>query len=260
MLIERADWADYLAELSRQAAGYTATIDVMTPELGLQTEARSVPLDELGFEQHEGIAIAVGDGTAAHPVTLRHAVADPIRLEATDEPGVPAALAVDGEDGTRTLIRLHPPSTAAEHDVAASRPARLDIFDRSLAKTNVWIDEVAAALGTADRRAAYRVLRAFLHALRDGVGIGESAQLAAELPLVLRGVYYENWRPVGHRHHARHPDEFLQRVASEALLAGETEASYAVAAAAGVLRRHVSPGELDDVLSSLPVRLRQLLS
>jgi uncharacterized protein (DUF2267 family) len=54
-------------------------------------------------------------------------------------------------------------------------------------------------------------------------------------------------------------DEFLAGVASEGRLAGETEASLAVQAVGATLRRHVSAGELDDVLAVLPASLRPLL-
>jgi hypothetical protein len=106
MLIEQTNWTDYLVELSRYAEGYSTSIEVLSTELGDQTEARSVPLRELAYDPHEGIAVSVGGTTAEHPVVLRHVIARPTRLEVTDEPGIPTALMIDAEDGTRTLIRL----------------------------------------------------------------------------------------------------------------------------------------------------------
>ena len=49
-------------------------------------------------------------------------------------------------------------------------------------------------------------------------------------------------------------------MAREAQLAGTTEASFAVSAAMTVLRRHVSGGEIADVLAILPADIRLLLS
>jgi uncharacterized protein (DUF2267 family) len=79
------------------------------------------------------------------------------------------------------------------------------------------------------------------------------------LPLLVRGIYYEGWRPstTPLRYHDR--ETFLRKIADEALLAGSTEASYAVTAAAAVQRRHVSEGEVADVLAILPAEIRQLL-
>jgi uncharacterized protein (DUF2267 family) len=137
---------------------------------------------------------------------------------------------------------------------------RLDVFDRSVEKGNVWINEVAAELETEDRHEAYRVLRAYLHVLRDRLPVTEVAQLAAQLPLLVRGVFYEGWQPARTPLHYRDPVEFAERVAREALLHGATEASFAVAAAARVLVLHVSPGEIDDARRALPEELRPMLA
>jgi uncharacterized protein (DUF2267 family) len=96
--------------------------------------------------------------------------------------------------------------------------------------------------------------------VRDRITVEESAQLAAQLPVLVRGIYYEGWRPstTPQRYHDR--ETFLRKIADEALLAGTTEASYAVAAAAAVLRRHVSEGEIEDVLAVLPTELRELVT
>jgi uncharacterized protein (DUF2267 family) len=137
--------------------------------------------------------------------------------------------------------------------------ARLDVLDRSVEKANMWINEVAAELETADRHEAYRVLRAFLHVLRDGLSVAEAAQLAAQLPVLIRGVFYEGWQPAQVPLRYRDPVEFVDRVAREGLLHGDTEASFAVSATARVLARHVSPGEIDNVLRTLPEELRSLV-
>ncbi|HEX2707985.1 MAG TPA: DUF2267 domain-containing protein, partial [Solirubrobacterales bacterium] len=120
--------------------------------------------------------------------------------------------------------------------------AELSIIERSIEKAHIWLNEVAEQLGTEDRQEAYRALRAYLHALRDRLPVNEAAQLAAQLPELIRGIYYEDWKPGATPVKYRGFDEFLKRVAKEAVLDGETEASYAVSAAAIVLRRHVSAG------------------
>jgi len=60
------------------------------------------------------------------------------------------------------------------------------VIDRSVEKTHVWLNELAAELGREDHQYAYRVLRAVLHAVRDRLTVDEAAQLAAQLP-ELRG-------------------------------------------------------------------------
>ena len=77
---------------------------------------------------------------------------------------------------------------------------RVDVIDRSVEKTHIWLDELSEELGTDDRHHAYRVLRAFLHALRDHLPVDEAAALAAQLPIfVERGLL----RGLGSQPHPR---------------------------------------------------------
>jgi uncharacterized protein (DUF2267 family) len=135
-----------------------------------------------------------------------------------------------------------------------------DIIDRSVEKAHIWLNELSEELGTDDHQAAYRVLRAYLHAVRHRLTVNEAAQLAAQMPELIRGIYYEDWVPARTPLKYRTIDEFLQRVADEAKLKGETEASYACSAAARVLRRHVSAGEIDDVVAVFPEEMRPVLA
>ncbi len=133
------------------------------------------------------------------------------------------------------------------------------IIERSVEKAHIWIGEVASALGTDDRHYAYRALRAVLHTLRDRLTIEEAAQLAAQLPTLIRGIYYEDWNPSRAPAAFHSVKDFLDHIAEEGRLAGETEASYAVTAVATVLRDHVTAGELADVIAILPSHLKPLL-
>lgn len=137
--------------------------------------------------------------------------------------------------------------------------AEPSIIERSVEKAHVWLDEVAEQMGTDDRRRAYRALRAYLHALRDRLTVDEAAQLGAQLPDLIRGIYYEGWNPSATPVRYRGFTDFLERIAAEAELDGETSASYATGAVAGVLRRHVSAGEIDDIRAQLPEDLLPIL-
>jgi uncharacterized protein (DUF2267 family) len=133
------------------------------------------------------------------------------------------------------------------------------ILQRSVDQARHWMDEIAAELGHDDRRGAYRALKAVLHTLRDRSTVEEAAQLASQLPELIRGAFYENWVPARTPERYRDADTFLRRVRDHADLAGETEASYAVDAVMAVLRRHVSAGELADVVATMPAPIRDLL-
>jgi uncharacterized protein (DUF2267 family) len=133
------------------------------------------------------------------------------------------------------------------------------IIERSVEKAHVWLNDLAAEMGTEDRNEAYRVLRAYLHAVRDRLPVDEAAQLAAQLPELIRGIYYEGWDPSSTPIKYHSFAEFADRVAGEATLHGGTEVSFAISAASSVLRRHVSAGEIDDIRAILPEDLRPIL-
>jgi uncharacterized protein (DUF2267 family) len=135
----------------------------------------------------------------------------------------------------------------------------LEVFDRTVQKSTEWVNGVGRELGSDDRRYAYRVLRAYLHVLRDRLTISEAAHLASQLPHLLRGVYYDGWDPDKTPQTYRDRDTFLSRLAQEARLPGPPEAADAARAATEVLREHVSPGEVRDVLHVLPGPVRTLL-
>jgi uncharacterized protein (DUF2267 family) len=136
----------------------------------------------------------------------------------------------------------------------------VDSIERSVHKTNEWLKDLAAELGEEDRDDAWRILKGYLQVLRDELTVDEAAQLAAQLPLVLRGAYYEGFDPSDTPARLRHRDEFLARLQERARLPGPDDAERAADAATTVLRRHVTAGEFDDVLAQLPAEVRELLA
>ena len=134
------------------------------------------------------------------------------------------------------------------------------IIERSVDKTHLWLKELAEELGEEDRRYAYRALRAVLHALRDRLPVEVAVKLAAQLPTLLRGVYYEDWVPSRTPLPIHDVGGFLTRVAEEGRMAGETEASLAVSAVVRVMHNHISEGELDEVVAVLPDDLKVLIA
>jgi len=134
----------------------------------------------------------------------------------------------------------------------------VDAVQRTVQKSNEWLHDLAADLGV-DERTAWRVLRAYLHLLRDRLTVDEAAQLAAQLPHLLRGVFYEGFDPRRQPERIRDREVFLERLRERAQLADAEEAANVAAAATRVLRRHITEGEFEDVLAQLPAEIRDVL-
>jgi uncharacterized protein (DUF2267 family) len=132
--------------------------------------------------------------------------------------------------------------------------------ERAAARTADWLREVAEELGRPhDERYALRVLRGFLRTLRDRLPVDDAAHLAAQLPELLRGMYYEGWRPSTTPRPYRDLDTFLDLMRQEARLAGPTQTADCAEAVARVLRRRVTVGELRKVCATLPATVAALL-
>jgi uncharacterized protein (DUF2267 family) len=133
----------------------------------------------------------------------------------------------------------------------------LEVFDRTIQKTNEWLNELSGALGT-DRHHAYLALRATLHALRDRLPVDEAAHLSAQLPMLIRGFYYEGWRPVVSPLRVRDKQDFLTLIESELTGAPELDPERVARAVFTVLASRVTAGEAEDVAEMLPIEIREL--
>lgn len=133
----------------------------------------------------------------------------------------------------------------------------LEVFDDTLQKTNTWLKEIMSVTGP-DRRRAYHALRAVLHCLRDRLSVDEAAHLGAQLPMLVRGIYYESWRPAGKPEKIRSREEFLARISAHFENVRPIDAEDAARAVFQVLEHHVDPGEIRDVIQSLPQNIRAL--
>jgi uncharacterized protein (DUF2267 family) len=134
----------------------------------------------------------------------------------------------------------------------------LDVFDRTIHKTNNWLNELMEVLGWHDRHKAYLALRVTLHALRDRLTLEEVAQLGAQLPMLIRGFYYEGWDPTGKPLKERHREEFLAGIEEQFSGDDQVDAEQVARAIFSVLSDRVTEGEIEDVKHVLPAELREL--
>ena len=133
----------------------------------------------------------------------------------------------------------------------------LDVFDKTLQTTNIWLDEIMEAVGP-DRGVAWHVLGAVLRTLRDRLPLGLAAHLGAQLPLLVRGTYYDQFQPGHEAERLTTADEFLARVSSEFGGIRPVNVRLATQSVLSVLGRHVPPGLVQKVRDALPGHIRKL--
>jgi uncharacterized protein (DUF2267 family) len=132
------------------------------------------------------------------------------------------------------------------------------VLDTSLQRTHEWLHEVGRELGFDNERAAYAALRATLHAVRDRLPVELVAHLGAELPMLVRGIYYDGWHPSAAKLKAAHAEDFLDAMRRE--LEGHDELQNVTKVARNVLHvidQRVEPGQIDRILGALPEKVRR---
>lgn len=133
----------------------------------------------------------------------------------------------------------------------------LEVFDSTIQKTNIWLKDLMELLGC-DRHKAYQALRAVLHALRDRLTVEEAAEFGAQLPMLIRGIYYEGWNPTGKPVKERHREQFLARIQQQFKGDAETNPEILAQAVFLLLQKRITQGEIEDVKHILPLEIRDL--
>jgi uncharacterized protein (DUF2267 family) len=143
----------------------------------------------------------------------------------------------------------------------------LDVFDRTIHLTNAWLDEIIDWLEETpsspprDKHAAWHALGVVSRAVRDRVPLELAAHLGAQLPLLVRGTYYDQWRPSETPKRWRTAEEFLAVIATDLGSLGIItldDAADTADAVFRVLNHHVDPGQLAKIRHALPEEIRAL--
>lgn len=134
----------------------------------------------------------------------------------------------------------------------------LATFDETVQLTNLWLNELTRAVNWEDKNRTYRLLRATLHALRDRLMAHEAVHFGAQLPMLLRGVYYEGWHMRDTAPAERTKREFLNHIESAFKRDPNPDTEELVKEVFKLLARKISAGEIDDVKHALPAEVRAL--
>ena len=129
-------------------------------------------------------------------------------------------------------------------------------FEHAIHTANEWIKELADEPEIGSENQAYSILRVVLHALRDRLRVDEVVHLSAQLPMLIRGFYFEGWKPPTEEpREGETTQEFLEEVGERLLRVSEIEAEDAVYLVYALLARRFSSGELQYAQRAMPYDL-----
>ncbi|MEV4546126.1 DUF2267 domain-containing protein [Micromonospora echinaurantiaca] len=133
-------------------------------------------------------------------------------------------------------------------------------IESSMQKTNEILRDIEQAYGwpKEQRNQSYCALRTVLHLLRDRMPVQESVEFAAQLPVVVRGVYFDGWKPMDVPVKLNR-DDFLLEVRQRFPYDVEGGAERVVQVVLDTLRRHVTQGEWQDVKDTMPKDMARMI-
>ncbi len=138
------------------------------------------------------------------------------------------------------------------------RPTGHTAIDAAPQVVAEWINLLCDDLEWDEKGRAYLLLSETLQAIRDYLGVDEAADLAAQLPLIIRGIYYTGWDPSKTPVRPRNKADFLKRVSEKFRKRPLENPEAAVVAVFDLLRRKVSMGEIEQVSNAMRGPLREL--
>ncbi|MBH5397007.1 DUF2267 domain-containing protein [Bradyrhizobium sp. CNPSo 4010] len=135
----------------------------------------------------------------------------------------------------------------------------IPVFDKTAQTTHLWLNEISEEIGLDDQQ-SWRVTAAVLRAIRDRLPVELAAHLGSQLPLLVRGAYYDQFRPSAMPSRVRSLEEFLQLIAEELKFGRPVDTEDAARAVFNVLSRHLTAGQIEKVREALPEEVRAIWS
>jgi uncharacterized protein (DUF2267 family) len=134
----------------------------------------------------------------------------------------------------------------------------LDTFDTAVQKADLWLKEIMQDLNTDNRHTDYMSLRAVLLVLRDRLTVDEALDLVAQLPLLIKAIYYDEWNPSKTPVKDRHLESFLSNIKNHYRGDGQVNIENIARTVFRLLKKKVTEGELSDVKGMMPNELKTL--
>jgi uncharacterized protein (DUF2267 family) len=131
-------------------------------------------------------------------------------------------------------------------------------FDQYKAEANEWLYDVMDELQIDNRDQAGRIFRSVLHALRDRLEPDQAANFASQLPIIWKGIFYDQYNPASTPVRIRHVDDWLDFIREKDLFAEmndfptDMHVTTAFSCVIRALERRMDVGIIDKILNALP--------
>lgn len=139
--------------------------------------------------------------------------------------------------------------------------------DTYMNEANAYFKKLAADLGHPDETdRVLRIWRAVMHSLRDRITISESFDLMAQLPVILRGLYAEQWK-YSEKPPLRYEtvEEMKQEVKKLQQRYGEKEFSWneptkeIISQSIDSMKGYLTDGQMDHLRDQMPGEVKELV-
>ncbi|WP_166256454.1 DUF2267 domain-containing protein [Marinobacter salicampi] len=132
----------------------------------------------------------------------------------------------------------------------------INIVDHNIKLINTWLRDISDELDSIGEEEAWKRLRAVLQTMSNRITVDEAANFAAQLPIIVRGLYFESWRPAETPHKWRDRAEYIDAVSRK--LEGDIDAERTFKAVLRVIDRHLDSNELNRIKEMHPKELWDL--
>lgn len=141
-------------------------------------------------------------------------------------------------------------------------------FEKFAQEAHEYINELARDLGHPEEKERTLIIwRSVMHTLRDRIHMGESLQVTAPLPMIMKGIYIEDWK------YTEKPprdfdtmEEFEECVKEEQRRYGEQDFPWSkstdeiISITINSLRRYMNEGQLQHIKDQLPKDIKEVVA
>ena len=140
-------------------------------------------------------------------------------------------------------------------------------FDNYQHEINKYVNDLAAQLGhPQEKRRSLIIWKAVMHTIRDRIHLSESFDLISQLPLILKGIYVDQWRysesPSKDYETIREMTEEVEKLQAHY---GEEDFDWNISTEEIIsrtmdsLKAYFSEGQLEHIKSQLPAEVKDLV-